>query len=353
VRVIQGEAIDVLPRERRVVLRGAAGERTALDYDALVVATGSRTSYFGHEEWAPRAPGLKTVEDAIEMRARVLDAFERAETETDSARRRALLTFAVIGGGPTGVELAGAVAELARSTLAHDFRAFDPRTAEVLLLEGGHRILPAFPPDLSARAVRSLERLGARVWTDAMVTDVDDDGIRIARGGTTERVATATVLWAAGVTTTRFGDTVAERFGAERERGGRIRVTDHLTLPGHAEVYVIGDLAHAPGRDGLPLPGLAPVAMQQGAYAARRCLGRAVGPFRYRDKGQLAVIGRNAAVCDLGTARFSGFPAWLLWLFVHIGYLIEFDNKVLVMVQWAFAYFTRKRGARLITANRR
>jgi NADH dehydrogenase len=353
VRVIQGEAIDVLPRERRVVLRGAAGERTALDYDALVVATGSRTSYFGHEEWAPRAPGLKTVEDAIEMRARVLDAFERAETETDSARRRALLTFAVIGGGPTGVELAGAVAELARSTLAHDFRAFDPRTAEVLLLEGGHRILPAFPPDLSARAVRSLERLGARVWTDAMVTDVDDDGIRIARGGTPERVATATVLWAAGVTTTRFGDTVAERFGAERERGGRIRVTDHLTLPGHAEVYVIGDLAHAPGRDGLPLPGLAPVAMQQGAYAARRCLGRAVGPFRYRDKGQLAVIGRNAAVCDLGTARFSGFPAWLLWLFVHIGYLIEFDNKVLVMVQWAFAYFTRKRGARLITANRR
>jgi NADH dehydrogenase len=296
---------------------------------------------------------LKTVEDAIEMRARVLDAFERAETETDSARRRALLTFAVIGGGPTGVELAGAVAELARSTLAHDFRAFDPRTAEVLLLEGGHRILPAFPPDLSARAVRSLERLGARVWTDAMVTDVDDDGIRIARGGTPERVATATVLWAAGVTTTRFGDTVAERFGAERERGGRIRVTDHLTLPGHAEVYVIGDLAHAPGRDGLPLPGLAPVAMQQGAYAARRCLGRAVGPFRYRDKGQLAVIGRNAAVCDLGTARFSGFPAWLLWLFVHIGYLIEFDNKVLVMVQWAFAYFTRKRGARLITANRR
>jgi NADH dehydrogenase len=347
VHVLHDEAIDVEPAERRVVTRGGQ----AISYDILVVATGSKTSYFGHDAWSARAPALKTVEDALEVRQRLLGAFERAEMEADPTARAPLLTFVVVGGGPTGVELAGAIAELARSTLAHDFRRFDPRSARVLLLEASDRILPAFPADLAARAVASLQRLGARVQTATMVTQIDPEGVVVTRGGASERIDSATVLWAAGVTTTSFGDVVARRFGAARERGGRIRVTAHLTLPQHEDVYLIGDLAHAEDRDGRPLPGLAPVAMQQGAYVARRILGRddPGRPFRYRDKGQLAVIGRNAAVCDLGTVRFSGLPAWLLWLFVHIAYLIEFDNKVLVLVQWAFAYFTRKRGARLIT----
>ncbi len=345
VRVLQDEAIDVLPNDRRVVLH--AGD--ALPYDVLIVASGSRTSYFGHDEWAPHAPGLKTVEDAIEMRGRVLNAFERAEAENDPARRAALLTFVIVGGGPTGVELAGAVAELARSTLARDYRAFDPRSARILMLEGGERILPSFPQSLSARAVRSLRKLGVQVVIGAMVTGVDANGVTVAHARATERIDAATVLWAAGVTTTVFGDRVGSRFGADRDRGGRMRVTDRLTLPQHDEVFVIGDLAHVVGPDGKPLPGVAPVAMQEGAYVARSILGRQEGAFRYRDKGQLAVIGRNAAVCDLGKTRFSGIFAWLLWLFVHIAYLIEYDNKILVLVQWATAYFTRKRGARLIT----
>ncbi len=343
--VIQAEAIDVLPNQRVVHLRN----HDPIPYDVLVVATGSRTSYFGHDEWADVATGLKTVEDAIQVRARILGAFERAEVETDPKRRETLLSFAIVGGGPTGVELAGAVAELARTTLARDYRSFDPRRATVALLEAGERILPAFPPDLSARAVVSLEELGVVVRTGAMVTSVNANGVGVASAGTTEYLDAATVLWAAGVTTTEFGDVVAARFGAARDRGKRIVVSEHLTLPGRDDVYVIGDLASAPGPRSAALPGLAPVAMQEGAYVAKRILGRTDRPFRYRDKGQLAVIGRNAAVCDLGRARFSGFPAWLLWVFVHIGYLIEFDNKVLVMVQWAFAYVTRKRGARLIT----
>ncbi len=344
-RVIQAEVIDVLPNERVLHLRN----HDPVTYDILIVATGSRTSYFGHDEWAPHATGMKTVEDAIHVRARVLNAFERAEVEEDSKQREFLLTFVVVGGGPTGVELAGAIAELSRTTLVHDYRAFDPRQASVILLEAGERILPAFPPDLSAKAAVSLQRLGAVVRTGTLVTSVDANGVEIVQAGNQERVDAATVLWAAGVTTAEFGDVVAHRFGAERDASKRIVVTHHLTLPGRDDVYIIGDLARAAGPGSQPLPGLAPVAMQEGAYVAKHILGRTDRPFRYRDKGQLAVIGRNAAVCDLGRARFSGFPAWFLWVFVHIGYLIEFDNKVLVMVQWAFAYITRNRGARLIT----
>jgi NADH dehydrogenase len=344
-RVIQAEVIDVLPNERVLHLRN----HDPVPYDILIVATGSRTSYFGHDEWAANATGMKTVEDAIHVRARVLSAFERAEVEDDPKRREFLLTFVVVGGGPTGVELAGAIAELSRTTLVHDYRAFDPRQANVILLEAGERILPAFPPDLSAKAAVSLQRLGAVVRTGAMVTAVDANGVEVVEMGKKQRVDAATVLWAAGVTTAEFGNVVAQRFGAERDGSKRIVVTDHLTLPGRDDVYIIGDLARAPGPGSQPLPGLAPVAMQEGAYVAKHILGRTDRPFRYRDKGQLAVIGRNAAVCDLGRARFSGFPAWVIWVFVHIGYLIEFDNKVLVMVQWAFAYVTRKRGARLIT----
>jgi NADH dehydrogenase len=344
--VLCDEAVDVLPDERVVLLRGGA----RIPWDALVVAAGSRTSWFGRGEWERRTAGLKTVEDALRMRGQVLGAFERAEREHDPARREALLTFVVVGGGPTGVELAGAIAELSRSTLARDFRAIDPARARVILLEAGPRILPTFPEALSGRAQRSLESLGAEVRTGTPVTDIGDSHVDVRAGDRTERLPAATVLWAAGVTAETLADRVAERFGARRDRGGRIHVGPDLSIPGHPEVFVIGDLAHAAGPGGTPLPGIAPVAMQQGEYVARRILGRETRPFRYRNKGELAVIGRHAAVCNLPRARFSGRPAWLLWLFIHIAYLIEYDNRLLVLVQWAFNYVTRKRGARLITA---
>ena len=343
--VWRDEAVDVAPRERRVFLRGGA----VLSYDRLIVASGSRTSYFGRREWEAAATGLKSVEDALRIRQRVLGAFERAEMEPDPARREVLLTFVVVGGGPTGVELAGAIAELSRTTMARDFRAIDPARTRILLLEAGERLLPVFPPGLSARARRSLESLGVEVRTGTMVTDIGAAHVGVQSGDESAAIPTATVLWAAGVTVSAFGDRVAGRFGAERDRAGRLVVRADLSLPGHPEVYVIGDLAHAAGAQGRPLPGVAPVAMQQGRYVARLILGREQGPFRYRDKGQLAVIGRHAAVCDLGRARLAGRPAWFLWLFVHIAYLIEYDNKILVLVQWAYNYFTRKRGARLIT----
>jgi NADH dehydrogenase len=346
-RVLLGEATDLDPLGRRVLLADGA----ALPYDALVVATGSETSYFGHDAWESRAPGLKTVEDALLIRQRVLVAFERAEREPDEVERVALTTFAVVGGGATGVEMAGAIAELSRATLARDYRAFDPTRARVLLLEGGDRVLPAFPEALSRRAVASLEGLGVDVRVRTLVSEVGSGSLTVRVDGREESIRAATVLWAAGVRASPFADRLAERLGAQRDRAGRVRVNADLSLPGHPEVFVIGDLALAVDRAGRPYPGLAPVAMQEGRFVARRILGReAAGrPFRYRDKGQLAVIGRNAAVCDLGRLRFWGLPAWLVWVFVHIAYLIEYDNKVLVLVQWAMSYVTRKRGARLIT----
>ena len=346
-RVVLGEAVDIDPPGRRVLIRGG----DELVYDKLVVATGSEPSYFGHDAWMARAPGLKTVEDALLVRQRVFAAFERAELEPDGAARQALTTFAVVGGGPTGVELAGAIAELARSTLARDYRAFDPARARVLLLEGGDRVLPVFPAELSRRATRSLERLGVEVRTHAFVVAIAEGSLTVRVNDRDETIPAATVLWAAGVRASSFSDRLVERLGARRDPGGRVEVTADLSLPGHPEVFVIGDLALASGRSGRPLPGLAPVAMQQGRFVARRILGRepAGARFRYRDQGQLAVIGRNAAVCDLGRVRLFGFPAWLVWVFVHIAYLIEYDNKVLVLVQWAMSYVTRKRGARLIT----
>jgi NADH dehydrogenase len=345
-RVVQDEVIDVRPASREIVLRGGA----TITYTRLVIATGSQTSYFGHDDWSEHACGLKSVEEALMIRQRVLSAFERAETEDDAARREALLTFVVVGGGPTGVELAGAIGELARTTLHRDFRAFDPARTRVVLIEALDRLLPAFPPDLSAHARRALEELGVEVRLATRVTRIERDRmiVQTADGGT-ETLETATALWAAGVTSSSFGGRLAAAFGVERDRGGRIIVEPDLSLPGHPEVFVIGDLAHARDANGQPLPGLAPVAMQQGRYVAQHIRGKTRAPFRYRNKGQLAVIGRNRAVCDLGRAHFRGFFAWLLWVFVHIGYLIEFDNKLLVMMQWGFNYFTRKRGARLIT----
>ena len=347
VRVIQAEAVDIRVDERTVEFRDTPPER----YDFLVVSTGSRTSYFGHDEWAVHAAGLKSLEDALDIRQRVLGAFERAETEGNPARRGALLTFVVVGGGATGVELAGAIAELAHATLARDFRAFDPRDTRVIVIEAGPRILPAFPESLSRRATAALTDMGVDVRTNTRVTAVGGESVSTLAGGTEGEIAAATALWAAGVAATPFGDLLAGRFDARRDESGRIRVGPDLTIPGHPDVYVIGDLAHAECRNGKPLPALAPVAMQQGRFVARRILGRIPEdrPFRYHDKGQLAVIGRNHAVADFGRLRLAGFPAWILWVFVHILYIIEFDSRILVLLRWAFNYFTRKRGARLIT----
>lgn len=346
--VLTAEVMDVDPAQRRVILRD--GELT---YDTLIVATGVSHYYFGHDEWADTAPGLKTVEDALDIRRRIFWAFEAAERESDPERRRAWMTFVLVGGGPTGVELAGALGELAHSTLKHDFRNINPADVKILLLEGTDRILPAYPPELSARAEADLIRLGVTVRTNTLVTDIRNNAVTMCRGDAVEHVSARTVLWAAGVNASPMGQRLAQRTGAPLDRAGRVIVEPDLTLPGHPDIFVIGDLASFSHQDGKPLPGVAPVAMQQGRYVATlitaRLNGDTLPPFRYHDKGSLAVIGRNAAVADFGFLRLGGFIAWLIWIFVHIAYLIEFDNKVLVLFQWAWNYFTRKRGARLIT----
>ena len=345
--VVLGEVVDVDPEGRRVLLADGA-----LDYETLIVATGSHHHYFGHEGWEAWAPGLKTVEDATRMRGLILRAFERAERTVDPAERQALQTFVIVGGGPTGVELAGAIGELASTTLRRNFRHIDPRSARILLVEGTDRVLPTFPPKLSAAAAKSLARLGVEVATATTVAEVDSQGVILERQGERERVLAATRLWAAGVRASPLAGVLARRTGAALDPAGRIRVAEDLSLPGHPEILVIGDMAHAV-QDGALLPGVAPVAMQEGAHAARmiveRLAGRPTRAFRYRNKGNLAVIGRAAAVADLGRLRFTGYPAWLLWLFVHIMQLVEFGNRLSVFVQWAYGYFTRRRGARLIT----
>ncbi len=346
-RVILGEMTGLEPEARRVVLADGT-----VEYDTLIVAAGSKPFYFGHDGWAEHAPGLKDLEDATRMRARILGAFERAELEQDPARRAVRMNFVIVGGGPTGVELAGAVAELARDTLRNDFRSIDPRLARVILLEGADRLLLAYPPWLAERAVRSLERLGVEVWTGALVSEIDGSRIRIRRAGIEQELEAMTVLWAAGVRASELGAVLAARAGAALDRQGRVHVDERLALPGHPEILVVGDLAHRE-QDGEVLPGVAPVAMQQGSYAGRlvraRLQGRAAPPFRYRDKGSMAVIGRSAAVAFVAGRGFSGFPAWLLWLFVHLMYLVGFENRVLVLFQWAWNHLTRNRTARLIT----
>jgi NADH dehydrogenase len=346
--VLLAEVVDVDVANRRVVL--ADGERP---YDTLVVAAGARHHYFGHPEWEPLAPGLKTVEDALEMRRRILGAFEAAERDPDPERVRAWLTFVVVGGGPTGVELAGAVAEVAHHTLPHDFRAIDTRRTQILLLEGTDRILPTYPPDLSAKAAAALARLGVTVRTNTLVTEVCPDGVTARCGPQVERIAAHTVLWGAGVDASPLGKALAKGAGASLDRAGRVQVGPDGTVPGHPEIFVIGDLAHFRGEDGRPLPGVAQVAMQQGRYVARliqaRRRGAALAPFRYKDYGSMATIGRAAAVADFGRLRLNGYPAWLAWLFIHLINLVQFDNRLLVLVQWGWNYFTRNRSARLIT----
>jgi NADH dehydrogenase len=345
--VLTAEVVDIDAPQRKVVLRD--GE---VFYDTLIVATGVRHHYFGHEEWAEEAPGLKTVEDALDIRRRILLAFEGAERETDPQMRRAWMTFVVVGGGPTGVELAGALGELAHNTLKNDFRNINPAEAKIVLIEGTDRVLPTYVPELSRAAERALKRLGVTVRTHTLTTDIQNSIVTIRAAEQNEQIEARTILWAAGMKASRLGQVLAERLGVELDRAGRVVVAPDLTMPGHANIFVIGDLANF-AHNGKPLPGVAPVAMQQGRYVARliqqRLKGRRLPPFHYRDKGSLAVIGRNAAVAEFGALRLRGFPAWIIWLFVHIAYLIEYDNKLLVLVQWAWNYFTRKRGARLIT----
>ena len=347
VRVLQGEATAIDPAQQRL----RVGERW-LEYDFLIVATGSKHHYFGNQQWAHHAPGLKTIEDALTMRRNVLSRFEQAEREGDPQRRRALLTFVIVGGGPTGVELAGAVAELAKHTLKNNFRSIDPATSEILLLEATDRVLSPYPQVLSAKAKKSLQRLGVTVQCDTLVKHVDDDHVVIAQDDGETIVPTYCVLWAAGVTASRFGGQLAKALDVERDRSGRIQVAANLTIPGHEEIFVCGDLAHLQ-QDGQPLPGLAPVAMQQGAYAAKvirnRLRGRTTSPFHYRDWGMMAVIGRAAAVAQMGPLRLGGFFAWAAWLFIHLINLVEFENRISVLIQWAWNYITRNRSARIIT----
>jgi NADH:quinone reductase (non-electrogenic) len=337
--VLMAEARGVDLDGRRLFL--ADGD---LPYDFLVMATGAAHSYFGHDEWERHAPGLKTLDDAFELRRRVLLAFEQAEREGDAERRRQWLTFVVIGGGPTGVEMAGALAEIARHTLNREFRRIDPRTARVILVEAGPRILTAYPEDLSRKAVIQLEHLGVQVWTGSPVTGIDDSGVSI--GG--DRLMARTVVWAAGVQASPMG----RALDATLDRAGRVRVTPELTLPGRPEIFVLGDLASLE-QDGRPVPGVAPAAMQMGRHTAanivRAIRGEALLPFRYRDKGALATIGRSAGVAWFGGRRtLTGFAAWAAWLAIHIFFLIGFRNRFVVMVTWAWAYLTYERSARLI-----
>ena len=352
--VLLGEATGIDTVEREVEFRDGLN----LPYDTLIVATGAHHTYFGHDEWAPHAPGLKTIDDATEIRRRILIAFEAAEREADPERRRAWMTFVIVGGGPTGVELAGALGEIANDTLRSDFRSIRPQDARIDLVEAVDRILPTYPPRQSRSARSQLERLGVTVRTKTRVTEIGDGFVRVEdASGATEELGARTVLWAAGVLAASFGRAVAEALGAETDRSGRILVTPELTIPGHPEIFVVGDAAVQPWKDGKPVPGVAQGGIQGGKYAGRSILARLRGlpvkPFHYQDRGDVAVIGRLRGVTNIGWlgpfGQQGGFIAWALWLGIHIVYLIGFANRIVVSVRWAWSFLTRGRSTRLIT----
>ena len=347
-RVLLAEATRIDVANKRVMLSDGT-----IDYDTLVLATGSSHQYFGHDEWEEFAPGLKTVEDATDMRRRILLAFEAAERESDPEKTRAWLTFAIVGAGPTGAELAGALAEIAADSLRYDFRRIDPASAHIVLIEGADRVLPAYPPKLSAAAQKMLRRLKVTVRTGAMVTNVQRESVTLREGGRIETIPTRTILWAAGVLASPLGKLLAADTGAAIDRAGRIIVQPDMTVPGHSEIFVIGDLANFSHQTGKPLPGVAQPAIQQGKYVAKairaRLRGQSAKPFHYFDKGNLAVIGRAKAVADLNWIGLSGLPAWLIWIFIHLLYIVEFQNRLLIALQWAWLYITWGRSARLIT----
>jgi len=353
IQVLLAEAREIDTANRRVLVDPGPsdGAPPPIAYDYLIVATGAAHSYFGHPEWAARAPGLKTLDDALEMRRRVLLAFEAAERESDPVNQRRLLTFVIVGGGPTGVELAGALAEIARNSLPQDFRSIRPESARIVLLEGGPDVLPAFPEKLRRASRQSLERLGVEVRTGSLVTGIDADGVTWKNRDAIERVSAETVLWAAGVA----ASPLARSLGVPLDRAGRVTPAPTLALAEHPNVFVAGDIC-AFTQDGTPLPGVAQVAMQQGAHAAKNILramaGKPLESFRYRNYGNMATIGRGSAVADVGPVKASGFLAWLFWLFLHIFWLIGFRNRFVVLTEWAWAYLTFQRRVRLITGEK-
>lgn len=347
--VLLDEVRDIDPDAKTVTLK----DHDPVPYDSLIIATGVSHHYFGNDHWSPVAPGLKTVEDALEIRRRIFMAFEAAEKETDPVKRQSWLTFVIVGAGPTGVEMAGAIAEIAHGIVPKEFRRIDTTQARILLLEGMDRVLPPYDPSLSAKAQTALEGLGVEVCTKALVTNIQDHEVTVKQGDEVNHIAARTILWAAGVKASKMGEVLRDRTGAELDRVGRVIVEPDLSLKNYPDVFVIGDLAHFAHQGDRPLPGVAPVAMQEGEYVAKliqyRLKNQTAPAFHYMDVGSLAVIGQNAAVVDLGFVKFSGFFAWLVWIFAHVYYLIEFDNKLVVMIQWGWNYFTRGRGARLIT----
>ena len=350
VRVLMGHVVDIDPEARRVLLADGA----SFGYDSLIVAAGSQTSYYGHDEWREWAPGMKSIEEATNIRHKILYAFEVAERLTDPAERHAWLRFVIVGAGATGVELAGAIGEIARQTLKNDFRSIRPQDAEIILLDGAPRVLTSFPEELARKAAASLAGLGVQVKTGVMVKEIDHDGVTIESSGATDRMPSKAVIWAGGVMAPALGRTLASRTKAETDRGGRLKVKADLTVPGYPDLYVVGDLARASGPDGKPLPGVAQVAMQQGTYAARAISRKVEGrkplpPFKYFDKGELAVIGRASAVANAFGLHLSGLPAWLIWAFIHLMYIVQFRSRITVFVEWAIEDLTFNLGARLIT----
>ncbi len=347
-RVLLGEVNNIDPKAQQVIL-----DDKVIPYDTLIVATGANHSYFGKDEWKEYAPGLKTVEDAIEIRRRIFSAFEAAEKENDPEKRRALLTFVVVGAGPTGVELAGAIAELAYKTLHEDFRNISTSETRILILQGRDRILPYISPDLSQAAAEALESLGVEVHTKARVTNIENNIVTFKEGGEVKEVASKTILWAAGVKASTMGKVLEHTTDVECDHAGRVMVEPDLTIKGYKNIFVVGDLANFSHQNGQPLPGVAPVAKQQGEYVAKliqkRMKNQTLPQFNYNDVGSLAMIGQNLAVVDLGLIKLKGFIAWVFWLLIHIYFLIEFDTKVVVVIQWAWNYITRNRRSRLIT----
>lgn len=346
VTVKLGEMIGFDPKLRKVILNDSE-----LEYDILVVATGSENHFYGNDHWSEIAPGLKTIEDALNIRNRIFSAFERAEKETDPTERVRLMTFVIVGGGPTGIELAGALAEIARITLRDNFRSINPMDAQIIVLEGGQDILSGFDSKLRSAAKRSLASLGVKVHTEVFAENIDKLGVTVVEKDHRYRIDSGTVIWAAGIRPSPIAKLLADESGLHNT--GRVIVNANLNLPKHDNVFVLGDLAFSTDRSGKPLPGTAPVAMSQGRYVAHyivdKIKNKSTKPYHYKSRGNMAVIGRAAAIADLGWAQFSGYPAWLLWLFVHLMYLVEFDNRLIVFIQWAWNYFTRTRGARLIT----
>lgn len=351
ISVIRGKVIDILPDDKEVVLKD--GDR--ISFDRLIIATGARYNYFGNTQWLAIAPGIKTMEDSLGIRHKIFDSYEKAESEKDPEMRKEWLRFVIVGGGPTGVELAGAIGELANHTLVDDFRNIDTRDTEILLVEGMDRILPTYPEKLSVKAEYSLKKLGVTVLTNTFLTDIDNHEVTLKQNGNETKMRASTILWAAGVRASMIGRVLEQRLNVRTDKSGRVYVNSDMTVNDRKDIFVIGDLSCYTHETGSPLPGLAPVAMQQGKYVAdlinSSLSGETVKPFRYREKGNLAVIGRNKAVAHFGRFKVSGFIAWLIWVFVHIRYLIEYDDKFKVMFQWAWTYFTMKRGARLITGD--